>query len=120
MATQNIDSIAALQGELRRFADERDWNQFHSPKNITMALIAEAGELIEQFQWLSQEESRSLGRDKQSAVAAEMADVFIYLARLADLLDVDLLSAASRKIQENREKYPANLARGRSDKYTDL
>ena len=120
MAMQKFNSIAALQGELRRFADERDWNQFHSPKNLAMALIAEAGELVEHFQWLSQEESHSIKPNKLAAVASEMADVFIYLARLADVLDVDLLAAASQKIEENQEKYPESLARGRADKYTDL
>ena len=119
MTNQHLDSITALQSALRQFADERDWNQFHSPKNLAMALVAEAGELVEQFQWLTQDESRALPDSKLASVAAEMADVLIYLARLADILDVDLLRAATDKVEENRKKYPAESARGRADKYTE-
>ncbi len=111
------DSLAELTLAIRRFADERDWEQFHSPKNLAMALIVEAGELVEHFQWLSQEESRHLDADRCRAVSLEMADVLIYLLRLADRMDIDLLEAARRKLGINEQRYPAELARGRADKY---
>lgn len=120
MTYKNLHSLDELQEQLRKFAEERDWNQFHSPKNLAMALVAEAGELVEQFQWSTQDESRTLPPGKLKMVAAEMADVLIYLARLADILDVDLLRAAKEKIEENRKKYPVQLAYGRADKYTKL
>jgi NTP pyrophosphatase (non-canonical NTP hydrolase) len=109
-----------LAPRLRRFAEERDWEQFHSPKNLAMAIAAEAGELLEHFQWLSEAESRDLPHAQREQVALEMADVLLYLVRLADRLGVDLLSAAHRKIDLNAEKYPAEQARGHARKYTDL
>ena len=107
-----------LSRRLRRFAEARDWEQFHSPKNLSMALIAECAELVEHFQWLTQEQSMNLPAEKQEAVALEMADIFIYLVRLADRLDVDLMQAAQRKIKLNEEKYPADKVRGQSHKYS--
>ena len=114
-----IDSIETLQESLRVFAQERDWEQFHSPKNLAMALIAEAGELVEQFQWLSEQESHKVSGDKHQAVKEELADVFIYLVRLADKLDVDLLQAADEKIKINVAKYPADKVKGKHTKYTE-
>jgi dCTP diphosphatase len=111
--------IIALQLRLREFAAARDWDQFHSPKNLSMALIAEAAELVEHFQWLTEQQSSELSDDKRGEVALEMADIFVYLLRLADRLDIDLLAAADRKITMNAEKYPADTVRGSAKKYTE-
>ncbi len=112
------DSLNNLTLAIRRFADERDWQQFHSPKNLAMALIVETGELVEHFQWLTEKQSRRLDDEQHGAVAHEMADVLIYLVRLADQLDIDLLQATGEKMAINAEKYPADKACGRADKYT--
>lgn len=110
--------FVALRDQLRAFAEARDWNQFHSPKNLAAALAVEAAELLEPFQWLTEEESRNLSPGQREAVKAEMADVLIYLVRLADKLDVDLMAAAYAKITQNAAKYPAEKLRGSSKKYT--
>ena len=120
MAVEHLESIEQLREALRQFAAERDWDQFHSPKNLSMALIVEAAELLEHFQWMSEPESAALSSAKHAEVRAEMADVFIYLVRLADRLDVDLLQAASDKIRLNALRYPADQFRGSSRKYTEL
>ncbi|MAM70238.1 MAG: nucleotide pyrophosphohydrolase [Gammaproteobacteria bacterium] len=112
---KDINDIKQL---LRDFANERDWDQFHSPKNLSMALMAEAGELLEHFQWLSEEQSRQLDPDTREQVAQEIADVQIYLVRLADKLDIDILDAVSHKLTINSQKYPAQQVRGSADKYT--
>lgn len=112
--------LEAVRDALRRFAAERDWDQFHSPKNLASALVVEAGELLERFQWLSEEQSRALSAKDKEKVAEEMADVFVYLIRLADKLDLDLLEVARDKIARNAEKYPVDKARGNAKKYTDL
>jgi NTP pyrophosphatase (non-canonical NTP hydrolase) len=112
-------TIEQLQQRIRDFASARDWDQFHSPKNLSMALIAEAAELVEHFQWLTQEQSRGLPEDKRAEVSLELADIFIYLLRLADKLGVDLIDAAARKIELNAEKYPADNVRGSAKKYTE-
>jgi dCTP diphosphatase len=116
----NADQLHKLRDSLRTFAAARDWDQFHSPKNLAMALSVEAAELLEHFQWLSEEESRRLGKEELGKIGEEMADVLLYLIRLADKLDVDLLQAAARKMELNAAKYPADKARGNSTKYTDL
>lgn len=108
--------LASLRQRLREFARARDWEQFHAPKNLAMALIAEVGELIEHFQWLTEDQSRNLSDEARRAVELEMADVLLYLVRLADVLDVDLLEAAAHKITLNEKKYPAAEVRGRADK----
>jgi dCTP diphosphatase len=108
-----------IQERLRRFAEERDWDQFHSPKNLSMALIAEAAELLEHFQWLTEEQSRSLPPDKLRAVELELADIFIYLVRLSDKLNGDLVSAVSEKIEMNEVKYPSEKVRGNAKKSTE-
>jgi len=113
-------TLESLRDALRAFADARDWNQFHSPKNLAMALSGEAGELLEIFQWLTEEQSRRLDAQAKSAASEEMADVLLYLIRLADKLDVDLLDAARRKLAKNAQKYPVDKARGHARKYTDL
>ena len=111
--------IEAIQKKLEAFARERDWEQFHSPKNLAMALVAEAGELVEQFQWLTEAQSADLTPEKLEAVRLEMADVFIYLARLADVLGVDLLAAADDKLAINERRYPAERVRGHARKYDE-
>ena len=108
-----------LRDRLRRFAAERDWDQFHSPKNLASALSVEAAELLEHFQWLTEAESKKLPPAKLAAVRDEMADVLVYLVRLADKLDVDLLQAAAEKIGKNALKYPADKVRGSMKKYSD-
>jgi NTP pyrophosphatase (non-canonical NTP hydrolase) len=114
------DSLADLTVQLRRFADERDWQQFHSPKNLAAALVVEAGEVLEHFQWLTEAQSEALTVHKRGEVELELADVLIYLARLADRLDVDLIAAATRKVAINAQKYPVEKSRGSNTKYTGL
>jgi len=116
MSQKSIDELAT---RLRQFAAERDWEQFHSPKNISMALSVEVAEILEHFQWMTEQESRELSEDKRSEVSQELADAFIYLVRLADQVNVDLLDAADKKLQVNKDKYPADRVRGSSKKYTD-
>ena len=111
--------ISALQRSLRRFAVERDWDQFHSPKNLAMALSVEASELVEIFQWLTESESSDLDDSTRSAVAEEIADVQIYLARLADRLDIDIPTAVDDKLARNARKYPADEVRGSATKRSD-
>jgi NTP pyrophosphatase (non-canonical NTP hydrolase) len=111
--------LEELKQRLRAFARERDWEQFHSPKNLAMAMIVEAGELVEHFQWLTEQQSRTLDPSRREQVAQELADVFIYLVRLADRLEIDLLDAAARKIELNARKYPVERARGSARKYDE-
>jgi NTP pyrophosphatase (non-canonical NTP hydrolase) len=111
-----MSELAELRERLRAFARARDWEQFHSPKNLAMALIVEAAELVEHFQWLTEEQSRVLAPAVRAEVEHELADVFIYLLRLADLLGVDLPAAAARKIELNEKKYPADAVRGSAEK----
>lgn len=106
------DRLDDLSATLLAFARERDWEQFHSPKNLSMALAGEAGELLEHFQWLSEAQSASLPADKRQAVAMEMADILIYLLRLAERLDIDLVASAYEKVSINRRRYPAERVRG--------
>jgi len=115
-------NIEALKSKLRTFAKERDWDQFHSPKNLAMALAGEAGELLEHFQWLTEEQSKSLPADdaKKKKVSEELADVAIYLVRLCDKLDIDLEQAIEAKMKANALKYPVSLAKGNATKYTDF
>jgi NTP pyrophosphatase (non-canonical NTP hydrolase) len=114
------EDIKALQVDLRAFAQERQWEAFHSPKNLAAALIVEAGELLEHFQWLTEEESRNLPAGKRQDVAHELADVFVYLLQLSDRLDIDLVTAARAKMKLNAAKYPVERARGHMRKYTEL
>ena len=111
------DPLRALQQRLAAFAAARDWQQFHSPKNLAMALSVEAAELVEEFQWLTEEQSRNLDSERRERVRLELADVFIYLLRMADTLDVDLLRAADDKVVLNEQKYPAARVRGDARKY---
>jgi len=112
------DRLEALRDRLRVFVAERDWAQFHSPKNLAMAMIVEAAELVEHFQWLTEAQSADLPQEKRTEVEQEIADTFIYLLRLADVLGLDLIDAAQRKMDINARKYPVEKARGRNDKYT--
>jgi dCTP diphosphatase len=114
------DALHALRDALRRFAAERDWDRFHAPKSLAAALIVEAGELLEPFQWLTEAQSASLPPETLAEVRLEMADVLLYLVRLADRLGVDLAEAARDKMALNALKYPIDKARGRSDKYDRL
>ena len=114
------DALTELRDAMRRFAAERDWDRFHTPKNLAMALSGEAGELIEHFQWLTAEESASLPAPVREEVALEMADVLLYLVRLGDVLGIDLAEAARRKIAINAQRYPVVRVRGRAVKYDRL
>jgi len=114
------DSLEGLRRRLRAFADARDWEQFHSPKNLSMALIAEAAELVEHFQWLDQESSRNLPAGKLAEVRLELADILIYLVRTADQLGVDLIAAAEDKIALNETRYPVERVRGRAGRAEDF
>jgi dCTP diphosphatase len=116
MPALDLEDIAK---KLRKFAAERDWEQFHTPKNVSMALSVEVSELLEIFQWLTPEESRALSGEQLDRVKEEVGDVANYLIRLCDLLDLDLEECARKKIEINRAKYPADRVRGSSKKYTD-
>jgi len=119
MTAPNPHGLTQLRDALRQFAAERDWDQFHSPKNLASALAVEAAELLERFQWLTEDQSRRLPPDELAKVREEMADVLNYLVRLADKLDVNLLEAARDKIQVNALKYPVEKSRGSARKYSD-
>ena len=116
----DTDSLRDLARRLEAFAAERHWQPFHSPKNLASALSVEAAELLEHFQWLTEDQSRQLPADKKQAVAFEMADVLLYLVQLSCALEVDLLDAARRKMVLNAEKYPVDKAKGSSTKYDAL
>ena len=113
------DALLELRNALRQFAADRDWDQFHSPKNLATALTVEAAELLEHFQWLRDGSAAELPPEKLGQVREELADVLLYLIRLADKLDVDLVAAAHDKLEVNARKYPAEKARGSSKKYTE-
>lgn len=113
------DYLKDMQVRLKRFAQERDWEQFHTPKNLVMALSVEAAELLEHFQWLDGAQSVDLASDKHAEVALEMADVFIYLLRLCEVLNVDLAEVVEKKIKMNAKKYPVEKVRGSAKKYTE-
>lgn len=117
--THPTHDLILLRDKLRAFAAERDWEQFHTPKNLSMALMVEAAELLEHFQWLTASESDNLSSASKSEVAEELADVLLYLVRLSDTLKIDLLDAALRKLDKNAQKYPAEKVRGSSKKYSD-
>jgi NTP pyrophosphatase (non-canonical NTP hydrolase) len=110
--------IGMLQERLRRFTAARDWDQFHTPKNLAMALAAEAGELLEIFQWLTSEESAALSEQDRAMVGGELADIQIYLLRLADVLDIEIPDALDAKLDENAVKYPVELSKGNATKYS--
>ncbi|WP_124951813.1 nucleotide pyrophosphohydrolase [Sulfuriferula thiophila] len=115
-----MSDLDQLKLRIRQFADERDWQQYHSPKNLAMALIVEAAELVEHFQWLTEAQSQTLAPEKLAQVSDELADIQIYLIRIADQLKVDLLEAVDKKIEKNAVKYPADKVRGSAKKYNEL
>jgi NTP pyrophosphatase (non-canonical NTP hydrolase) len=117
--TERIQDLAELKLRLRRFVEERDWDQFHSPKNLAMALSVEASELVEIFQWLTEAESAVLDEGRKQRAAAELADILVYLVRIADRLDIDLLQAVAHKLAENARKYPVERVRGKALKYDE-
>jgi dCTP diphosphatase len=117
---EKIDNLDDLRRRLTAFVEARDWDQFHNPKNLAMALAAEAGELLEHFQWLSHDEAQMLEPAARAEVALELADILMFLVRLSDKLDIDLLEAAARKLAINSDKYPVDKARGRATKYDKL
>ena len=112
--------LKQLKASLTSFAKDRDWEQFHTPKNLAMAMTVEAAEVAEIFQWLTEEQSRSLGKAKVGHLADELADTYIYLLRIAECFGIDLLSAAQAKIRKSARKYPVRKARGLAKKYTEL
>ena len=114
------DSLHDLTCKLDVFARTRDWLQFHSPKNLASALIVEAGELLEHFQWLSEDQSRSLSPESRESVGSEIADVLLYLVQLAHAVGIDPVAAAEAKLAANELRYPTELARGTSKKYDQL
>ena len=115
----NETPLNELRLRVRQFAAERDWEQFHTPKNLAMALVAEAGELAAEFQWLTAAQSAAPDEQQLQRIRAEAADVLIYLVRLADELGFDLLAAAAMKIQANEHRYPVDKVRGSSRKYNE-
>lgn len=119
MSEKKETNINIIKKRLRDFAEARDWDQFHSPKNLSMALSVEVAEIIEHFQWLTEEQSSHLSQNKREKVKTELADTLIYLIRLADKLDIDLLDAALNKIEVNERKYPVDKAKGNAKKYTE-
>jgi NTP pyrophosphatase (non-canonical NTP hydrolase) len=118
MPRKKAVTLTTLRTDLRRFAEAREWQQFHTPKNLAMALSVEAAELVECFQWLTPEQSAGLKAGDRRAVEEEAADVLLYLLRLTDVLDIDLLQAAQRKMKLNARKYPVALYRGTARKYS--
>ncbi|OJW49866.1 MAG: nucleotide pyrophosphohydrolase [Thiobacillus sp. 65-1059] len=120
MSPHEIDSLDALRRRIREFAQARAWERYHTPKNLVMALSVETAELLEPFQWLTAEQSRHLSAEQHEAVRQEIADVLIYLTRLADVLEIDLLDAAADKLAINARKYPIDRAHGNALKYSDF
>jgi dCTP diphosphatase len=115
----NQSDLLMLRDKLRAFAEARDWDQFHSPKNLSMALMVEVAELMEHFQWLTEAQSGDLAAEKKAVVAEELADILLYLVRLSDKLGVDLTEAALLKLEKNAVKYPAEQVRGSAKKYSE-
>ena len=118
--TKTTDHLQLLRGRLAQFAAERDWDQFHNPKNLAMALAGEAGEVLEHFQWLTFEQASSLPKETRAEVALECADVLMFLLRLCDKLDIDLAKAADKKLRLNAKRYPIGKSRGKATKYNKL
>ena len=117
---KQTDRLEHLRARLAEFAAERDWDQFHNPKNLAMAVAGEAGELVDHFRWLTFEQAERLPARARNEVALEAADVLLFLVRLCDKLDIDLARAAERKLELNAKKYPVDKSRGRATKYDRL
>lgn len=109
-----------LLERIRKFNNERDWDQFHTPKNLAMAMSVEVAEIVEHFQWMTEQQSQTLNADKIEELKDEIGDVMIYLVNLSDKLGIDPIKAAKEKIEKNRKNYPAKLAKGKTNKYNDL
>lgn len=120
--TDSSTTVAELKSRVLAFARERDWEQFHAPKNLSMALAAEAGELMEHFLWVSPEQSQGIARDavKRAKIAEELADVVIYALEFANVTGLDVAAAIEAKMEANAKKYPVEKARGRAEKYDEL
>jgi NTP pyrophosphatase (non-canonical NTP hydrolase) len=112
------DSLDALRARVNAFVTERDWAQFHSPKNLAMAMIVEAGEVVEHFQWMTEDESRNLDAETKEQVGQELSDTLVYLLRIAEVCGVDLIEAANKKIDLNAQKYPVEKCKGSNAKYS--
>ena len=117
---KNTIGLDYLRRRLAEFAAQRDWDQFHNPKNLAIAVAGEAGELVDHFRWLTPEQAADLPRDAREEVALECADVLLFLIRLCDKLEIDLADAARRKLILNAKKYPVGKSRGRATKYSKL
>lgn len=115
---QTTDSLLTLRRRINAFVEARDWAQFHSPKNLAMAMIVEAAEVVEHFQWITEQESRQLDADTKEKVGYELADTFVYLMRIAEVCGIDLIAATNAKIDLNAQKYPVEKCKGSNDKYT--
>lgn len=113
------DSIDALRARVNQFVEERDWAQFHSPKNLAMAMIVEAAEVVEHFQWMTEDDSRQLDAATREKVGQELADTFVYLMRIAEVCGIDLIAATHAKIDLNAQKYPVEKCKGSNAKYTE-
>ncbi|MDP3210726.1 MAG: nucleotide pyrophosphohydrolase [Methylotenera sp.] len=113
------DSLDALRARVNNFVTERDWAQFHSPKNLAMAMIVEAGEVVEHFQWMTEQESRQLDAQTKEQVGQELSDTLVYLLRIAEVCGIDLIEAANKKIDLNAQKYPVDKCKGSNAKYTN-
>jgi len=113
------DSLDALRARVNNFVSERDWAQFHSPKNLAMAMIVEAGEVVEHFQWMTEQESRQLDAQTKEQVGQELSDTLVYLLRIAEVCGIDLIEAANKKIDLNAQKYPVEKCKGSNAKYTN-
>ncbi|MBI2296562.1 MAG: nucleotide pyrophosphohydrolase [Betaproteobacteria bacterium] len=118
--TRHTDSLESLRARLAKFAAERDWEQFHNPKNLAMAIAGEAGEVLEHFQWLTFEQAANLPKETRAEVELECADVLLFLLRLCDKLDIDLAAAAEKKLTLNAKNYPVDKSRGKATKYNKL
>lgn len=116
---QNTDSLLTLRQRINAFVEARDWAQFHSPKNLAMAMIVEAAEVVEHFQWMTEADSRQLDAETREKVGQELADTFVYLLRIAEVCGIDLIQATHAKIDLNAQKYPVEKCRGSNAKYTE-
>lgn len=121
-STLEYDSLQGIMQKQRKFAEEREWNQYHTPRNLVMALVGEVGELAEVFQWRSDELAPpglgTFSKEEREHLGEELSDVLLYLTRLADVCGIDMARAVKDKMEKNAAKYPANLCKGKSDKYT--
>ncbi|KQT37244.1 MULTISPECIES: nucleotide pyrophosphohydrolase [unclassified Methylophilus] len=115
---QTTDSLLTLRRRINAFVEARDWAQFHSPKNLAMAMIVEAAEVVEHFQWMTEQESHQLDEATKEKVGHELADTFVYLMRIAEVCGIDLIAATNAKIDLNAQKYPIEKCKGSNDKYT--